>query len=82
MKRLSFLALGALALLGNACEKHHASELEGHGAPAQSVALPHAPAALPTNPAGSGPVDRDMGRNRTPERAASEPAPKFFPDKK
>jgi hypothetical protein len=82
MKRLSALALCALALLVNACEKHPASRLpdehatqfgqhgtEHHGAEKhapKSAAEHHAP-ATPATPAAE---------------AKPGEAPKFFPEKK
>jgi len=79
MKRLSVLSLGALALLGNACEKHpahrlpaeHATEFGAHAATHAPGEKHHAPpAATPAEAARPAPVGQ-----------AGE-APKFFPEKK
>jgi hypothetical protein len=85
MKRLSALSICALILAVNACDRHAASELEGgHGAGEKhDTALPHQPAAMPSNPTGSGPTDAPMKRGDEPSEAGKkDPSPKFFQDKK
>lgn len=71
MKRFSILLIGALALLSNACEMHHASELEeehGHGdAPAEHK---------------SGAAAEEKHEEKKTEDGKPGEAPKFFPETK
>lgn len=95
MKLFSLGIATLVALFGVACDKHSASELDGvHGEGAHSAATQHgnsgtvqpgskthAPVGVPTNPAGSGPVDPHPAPRHTDGAVLHEPGPKFFPGK-
>ena len=84
MTRMTFFSLAAVAMFATACERHPASELTGEhaGAPLQ------APAEVPQNPAGSGPVsteEKPAQKETAPAAASATPAPRgssFFPGNK
>jgi hypothetical protein len=89
---MTFFSLAAVAMLGTACERHSASELNAEG-----TSPIHLPPEVPQNPAGSGPISPEdkhgtttgqkygEGQEATPAALGATPAPKgssFFPSNK
>lgn len=89
MKRFAVLALCALSLAFNACEKHPASALDGvihtHGAPHETEAK-HAPEKAHGAAHKVRTPDAPPPGNADPSKPAGHAtpgeAPKFFPEKK
>lgn len=75
MKRLPLLLVCALALLGNACEMHKASELED---------APHHDQAHAEQKAGTTADQPEKAKSEEKKAGEAAPgeAPKFFPEKK
>ena len=92
MTRMNLFCLAAVAMLGTACERHSASELKE-----EAISPLSAPAEVPQNPAGSGPISTEDKhgaaggqkhgdeKETAPAALGATPAPKgssFFPGNK